>query len=150
MVHVVKYFVPKGMTGMKNRVKNRLLLVRACAAGVWQCAHITNMVASRDDFRRNPNKMIISLPHFALRLIGSKNGERNTTPPQQRRVNTFPIVSDPPPTQVSEPEIPAPPDLLRWRHGLVPQTQAGSEAACAGAQGAGVGESDGRKHGAEP
>ena len=59
MVQVVKYFVPRGMTGMKKSVKNRLLLERACAAGVWQCAHITNMVASLDDFRRKPNKMII-------------------------------------------------------------------------------------------
>ena len=102
-MQVVKYFVPRGITGMKNRVKNRLLLVRACAAGVWQCAHITNMVASLDDFRRNPNKMIISLPRFALRLIGPENGERDTTPPQQHRVNARPIVGDPAPTQVSDP-----------------------------------------------
>lgn len=102
-MQVVKYFVPRGMTGMKNRVKNRLDLVRACAAGVWQCAHITNMVASLDDFRRNPNKMIISLPRFALCLIGPKNGERDSTPPQQRRVNARPIVGDPPPTQVRDP-----------------------------------------------
>jgi hypothetical protein len=81
---------------MKNRVKYRLILDRACAAGVWQCAHITNMVASLDDFRRNPNKMIISLPRFALRLIGPKNGERDTTPPQQHRVNARPIVGDAP------------------------------------------------------
>ena len=106
---------------MKNSVKNRRVLVRACAAGVWQCAHITNMVANLDDFRRNPNKMIISLPHFAQRVIGPENGERNTTPPPQRRVNAHPIVSDPPPTQVSDPDPPAPPDLLRWPHGLVTQ-----------------------------
>jgi hypothetical protein len=106
---------------MKNSVKNRLVLVSACAAGVWQCAHSTKTVASLDDFRRNPNKMIISLPHFALRLIRAKNGERNTTPPEQRRVNARPIVGHPPPTQVSDLDLPAPPDLLRWPHDLVAQ-----------------------------
>jgi hypothetical protein len=60
----VKYLVPSGMIGMKKRVKYRRVLVSACAAGVWQCPHITKMVASLDAFRRNPNKMIISTPSF--------------------------------------------------------------------------------------
>jgi hypothetical protein len=55
---------------MKHRVKNRLLLVRACAEGVWQC---TPRSATSD--------------------------------------------------------LPGPPDLLRWPHDLVPQAQAGTEAA---------------------
>jgi hypothetical protein len=62
MVHVVKYFVPKGMTGTKNKVKYRRVLVRAWAAGVRQAAHITKTVASRAALRRNPNKMIIVVP----------------------------------------------------------------------------------------
>jgi hypothetical protein len=64
IVHVVKYFVPSGMIGMKNRVKYRRVLATACAAGVRQWAHITNIVASLDDFRRNPNKMIITPTPF--------------------------------------------------------------------------------------
>jgi hypothetical protein len=72
MVHVVKYFVPRGMTGMKNSVKYRRALVSAWAAGVWQRAHITNMVASLDDFRRNPNKMIIVPTPFRAALDRTK------------------------------------------------------------------------------
>ena len=75
MVQVVKYFVPSGTSGMKKRVKYRRDLVRACAAGVWQWPHITKMVANLADFRRNPNKMIISLPHFAPRAIRAQLGE---------------------------------------------------------------------------
>jgi hypothetical protein len=62
MVQVVKYFVPNGIKGTKNKVKYRRVLVKAWAAGVRQAAHITKMVASRDALRRNPNKMIIVIP----------------------------------------------------------------------------------------
>jgi hypothetical protein len=34
IVQVVKYFVPSGMTGTKNRVKYRRTRLSACAAGV--------------------------------------------------------------------------------------------------------------------
>jgi hypothetical protein len=62
MVQVVKYFVPSGIRGTKNKVKYRRVLVKAWAAGVRQAVHITKMVARREAFRRNPNKMIIVIP----------------------------------------------------------------------------------------
>ena len=58
-----------------------------------------------------------------------RNGARRTTPPPQRRVNARPIVAAAAPTQVRDPDLPAPPDLLRWRHDLDAQAETDSQAA---------------------